>query len=62
MAMGPFDLRRMRIRQAGEMGVVEQENLPNEEGTLPGETSWRYRLTDSLACSRWWASSWDSWR
>lgn len=41
--MGPMDARRMRIRQAGEMGVVEQENLPNPDGALPEDASWRYR-------------------
>lgn len=41
--MMPLDAKRMRIRQAAEMGQVEQEVLPNEEGTLPATNSWRYR-------------------
>ena len=43
MAQMPLDAKRMRIRQAAEMGQVEQEVLPNEEGELPADDSWRYR-------------------
>jgi hypothetical protein len=43
--MMPLDAKRMRIRQAAEMGQVEQEVLPNEEGAVPADDSWRYRRT-----------------
>ena len=38
-----FDLRRLRIRQLGQMGTIEAGSLPREEGELPAEDSWRYQ-------------------
>ena len=38
-----MDVRRLRVRQAWQMGVVEQRSLPSEEGQSPSEESWRYR-------------------
>jgi hypothetical protein len=39
----PDDLRRMRIREMGMMGEVEQARLPVEESTPQPPRSWRYR-------------------
>ena len=37
------DPLRLRIKQLGQMGMVEARSLPREEGELPAEDSWRYR-------------------